>query len=401
MQSYLSNNVNITPKSKRKSPAPRCSTTPIIRRKRCLSKREMMARLSKKDKEIEKLKEQLEIANSKCQRIQKENKCLKLKNSYLEFSKKKLTTENEILNKKVFNYDKLVLKESQFNFLCGLSVEKFNMLFEIVSPFTDAIIYPDCKGTGKRIFDKKTELFMYLTVCRHSLHLGVMSYMSDVSKSTVYRIFVGWAVFLETLFNQLDLKPNDGYLLKKMPDIFVRTGHGLTDIVIDCTEFKFQNATNLDLNSLMFSNYKNSLTGKALIGISPHGSGLLFSDIYPGSISDTEITEKSCVLDWIRSEHEVMSDRGFCIQEQCAIKGIFLNRPAQKSNPQFCDAEISANFDISSCRIHVERFIGCVRDWDILNSVWPLQRMDILSSVWQSLCHIVNITSPPIGPKEV
>ena len=84
--------------------------------------------------------------------------------------------------RKTFNYDNLVSKEAHINLLCGLSVpvEKFNMLFEIVSPFTDAITYPDCKGTGKRFFDKKTELFMYLTVCRHSLHLGVMSVMSDI-----------------------------------------------------------------------------------------------------------------------------------------------------------------------------------------------------------------------------
>ena len=105
-------------------------------------------------------------------------------------------------------------------------------------------------------------------------------------------------VFLETLFNELDLKPDDGFLLKKMPDIFVKTGHGLTDMVIDCTEFKFQHATNYELNSLMFSNYKNTVTG-----ISPHGSGLPFSYIYPGSISDSAITEQTCVLEWIQPEY--------------------------------------------------------------------------------------------------
>ena len=38
-------------------------------------------------------------------------------------------------------------------------------------------------------------------------------------------------------------------------------------MVIDCTEFKFQNATNVDLSYLMFSNYKNTVTDKVLIGI--------------------------------------------------------------------------------------------------------------------------------------
>ena len=69
-----------------------------------------------------------------------------------------------------------------------------------------------------------------------------MCFMLDLGKSTVYSIFVGWVVFSETLFIQLNLKPSEGYLLKRMPDIFVKTVHRMTNMVIDCTEFKFQHA---------------------------------------------------------------------------------------------------------------------------------------------------------------
>ena len=193
--------------------------------------------------------------------------------------------------------------------------------------------------------------------------------MSNVSQSTVNRLFVGWAVFLETLFAQLNLISPKGFLIQKMPDIFIKSGHGLTDIVIDCTEFKFQQAANFDLNCLMFSNYKNTHTGKALIRISLHGSGLLFSDIYPGSISDSEISERCGVLDWVEPEHEVMADRGFSIQDYCASKGVYLNRPAQKHNDQISQSEIAVNFNIAATRIHVERFIGRVGDRAVLNAV--------------------------------
>ena len=37
--------------------------------------------------------------------------------------------------------------------------------------------------------------------------------------------------------------------------------------------------------------------------------GLVFSEIYPGSISDSNITEKSDVLNWVEEEHEIMSDK--------------------------------------------------------------------------------------------
>ena len=168
-----------------------------------------------------------------------------------------------------------------FQYLCGLPIDKFNILLNVVLPFSHIIHYPDCKGSGERSLDKATEILSFLTICRHSLHLGVMSYILEVEKSTVHRIFVGWVVFLETCFSELDLKSVDGFLISKMPDTFVKTGQGQTDMVIYCTEFKFQHATNFELNSLMFSNYKNTVTGKALIGISPHGIGFYLVTLFP------------------------------------------------------------------------------------------------------------------------
>ena len=154
------------------------------------------------------------------------------------------------------------------------------------------------------------------------------------------------------------------------------------------------------MNSLMFSNYKNTQTGKAIVRISPHGDGILFSDIPPGSISDSKITEECGAVYLIEQEHEIMSDRGYSIQELCADRDITLNRPKQKENYQFMEVDVATNLDIAAARIHFERFIGRVRNWGILNLVWPINRMDIYSSTWQTLAHIVNLTYPPTGLKE-
>ena len=95
-----------------------------------------------------------------------------------------------------------------------------------------------------------------------------MSFMLDLRKRTVYCMYL----------SQLSLKPSEGYLYKKMPDIFVKIGHGMTDMVIDCTKFKSQHAQYLNLNLFMFSIYKNTLTGKAVLGVSHHDTRLLFSE---------------------------------------------------------------------------------------------------------------------------
>lgn len=60
----------------------------------------------------------------------------------------------------------------------------------------------------------------------------------------------------------------------------------MTDLIIDATELNFVNASNYELNSLIFLHYKNIQKGKALVGISRNGSGMIFSEIHPGSISD-------------------------------------------------------------------------------------------------------------------
>ena len=56
------------------------------------------------------------------------------------------------------------------------------------------------------------------------------------------------------------------------------------------------------------------------------------------------------------------------------------------------EVDVATNFDIAATRTHVGRHIGRVRNGGILNSVWPINRMDILSSTWQTLAHIDNLT---------
>ena len=127
------------------------------------------------------------------------------------------------------------------------------------------LIYPHCKGTKKRTLDKSSKLKTCLKTCHHSLHLGIMSFMLDLRKDSVHWIFVKWKKVLETLFHRLNLKQSQGYLLKMMPHIFVKTRHKTTDTVTDWLEcfvvfYEF---------NLIFFNYKNPVFVKALIRMSP------------------------------------------------------------------------------------------------------------------------------------
>ena len=69
-----------------------------------------------------------------------------------------------------------------------------------------------------------------MAVCRHGFHNGVMAYMLQFG--AIHRIFVAWVVFAKAIFSCLNLKPEDGFLAYNMPELFNKTGHGLTDIVV-------------------------------------------------------------------------------------------------------------------------------------------------------------------------
>jgi hypothetical protein len=121
-----------------------------------------------------------------------------------------------------------------------------------------------------------------------------------LSRQTVSRIFEGWITFLNFIVGKIDLWPSASYIEAHMPKNF-KPEYAKTRIILDCTEFKVQRASNCDLQSMNFSSYKNCATVKGLIEITPDGVGCFFSDLMPGSTSDNEITVKSGVLDMVES----------------------------------------------------------------------------------------------------
>ena len=286
-------------------------------------------------------------------------------------------------------------------FMTGLTVIEFDCLFECVEPFLCAIVYPDCKEseTHLRKLDKQTELLCFLSVCRHALHLGVVAWMTGTSASTISRIFVGWCVFLSSVFQAIDMSPLPGFVDTFMPKQFVEAGYCDVALIGDATEIWISQSENYDLNNITFSNYKNHTTGKICVWIVPSGFLLHCTEAYPGSISDSDITEQSQILDSVPRGKTVMTDKGFNIIDSCHLRGLLHNRPPMKFNSQFDETEIVNNFDIATLRIYIENFIGRVRDWQILNKCWPSCRIDLLGYCFQIFAHIVNMLKKPVGPK--
>ena len=82
------------------------------------------------------------------------------------------------------------------------------------------------------------------------------------------------------------------------------------------------------LKSQTYSNYKSANTLKGLVGISPGGSITFLSQLYTGSITDREITERCGILRMPYQAGDcLMADKGFDIQDLLDPIGVRLNIP--------------------------------------------------------------------------
>ena len=142
-----------------------------------------------------------------------------------------------------------------------------------------------------------------------------------------------------------------------------------TRCIIDATEIFIEMPANPSAQQLTFSNYKNHNTLKALIGITPSGVISFISDLYGGNISDKKLTQLSGLLDLLDPGDAVMADRGFTIDD-ILPSGVTLNVPPRLNDSgQLTESERTTTRRIASVRIHVERAMERIKNYQILHNV--------------------------------
>ena len=180
-----------------------------------------------------------------------------------------------------------------------------------------------------------------------------------------------------------------------MPDVF-RDLYPSTHCIIDETELFIQKPANSTAQQLTFSSYKNHNTFKVLIGIAPEGSISFVSELYDGNISDKHLFEVSGLLDLLEDGDSIMADRGFNIDELFQDKNITLNIPPKltDSSKQLTESERIATRRIASVCKHVERAIGCIKHFCILDSI-PNSMHDVANQVF-FVCAVLANFHPPL-----
>jgi len=90
-----------------------------------------------------------------------------------------------------------------------------------------------------------------------------------------------------------------------------------------------------------------------------------------------------------------MADKGSLIQDMLAPLGVCLNvPPLLKSNRQMAAEDVILTKKIAHLRIHVERAIGRVKEFRILQGVLPAAMWDSINQAIYVCCMLTNFNPP-------
>ena len=278
-----------------------------------------------------------------------------------------------------------------FNFL-GPAVDRLN--YWASTSAKDKHGSKSTKGR-KRILPPLEEFFVLLVRLRLGLFEQDLAYRFGVSQSTISRIINTWINFLYLQLKEIPLWPPKSITSSNMPQVF-KEKYPSTRVIIDATEVYVEQPAVPELQQLTFSNYKHHNTYKGLIGISPSGAVIFVSTLYPGSISDKELTRRCGILEWLEEGDSVMADRGFDIQDDLALLGVKLNIPPfLKGKQQLTQQELVETRRIASLRIHVERAMEQIKNFHIFDRPLPPSFRDTANQVF-FVCAVLTNFNPPL-----
>lgn len=121
------------------------------------------------------------------------------------------------------------------------------------------------------------------------------------------------------------------------------------------------------------------------------------SDLWGGRVSDKQITRESGVLGLLQVGDNVMVDRGFDIYAIVPASITVNMPPFLAGRDQMTAAETEETMSIASVRIHVERAIGRIKTYHILDGTFPNTLSPYATQI-ATVCGFLTNFLPPLLP---
>lgn len=162
---------------------------------------------------------------------------------------------------------------------------------------------------------------------------------------------------------------------------------------LECTEIQTERPSLDSVNAVMYSNYKSRHTCKVLVTCTPGGTVSYVSEAVGGDMSDVELLRKNGILDKFEKGDQVMADKGFNNKADFLIgDGELIMPEFARKSVQFTESNNVTNAQVYNARIHVERVIGRLKDFKILQGPIPLVLNDLVDNICIVIGYLVNLS---------
>jgi hypothetical protein len=185
--------------------------------------------------------------------------------------------------------------------------------------------------------DWKTEWLIYNLYAQGGLSMKTVSKLFGVGTTLVHSIVYAWANVLCVTLEKFFPVPTRSQLLRSYPkSVIKKFGRANIFELLDATELGAEVGSMKTVNAILYSAYKHGSTMKWLAACDPIGymAGDIIGAGHGGSISDPVATAVSDVLKCVPFGMAVEVDKGFLIENECALLGINCVRPMKLVDKQ-------------------------------------------------------------------
>lgn len=211
--------------------------------------------------------------------------------------------------------------------------------------------------------DWMTEWLIYCFYTRCNISMRRVAALFGTSPTLVHDVVYAWANVLCITLEKFFPVPTRSQMLRAYPKSVVKKfGHANIFMMLDATEGFAEVASMKTVNAILYSAYKHSSTLKWLVGSDPIGAvwNDSISEGYPGSISDPVATAVSAILEQTPYGFAVEVDKGFLIENDCALLGIISIRPMKELEKQVQQSkeDTALTQKVGKTRIVIEQVNG-------------------------------------------
>lgn len=196
-------------------------------------------------------------------------------------------------------------------------------------------------------------------------------------------------------------------MLRAYPkSVIKKFGHANIFMLLDATESFAEIASMKTVNAILYSAYKHNSTMKWLVGCDPIGTvwNESITDGFPGSISDPMCTAVTEILHQIPFGCAVEVDKGFLIENDCALLGIVSIRPMKMLEKQTQQSKEDAALTqkVGKTRIPIEQANGQMkRGTSFFDKRIRIHQIGLADLIFRSSYLLTNFKLPFIQDRSI